>query len=270
MSRREHVFTTRSATLQHRAAGCARRLGGTLSPLTIEPENTMNPDRSFAQRVDEIVAAAGRGREARRQALFIEMTERDAADAGFMRAAERVHGELIRPRIEAIARHFPDARAEELRTPAGVQVRCVFARSDQYPASVTLTAGLLHDPDRHVASVFQHIEIVPMLAEFEQRTHHDVPLDALERGDADADIAGFLDDALLRFVESYLRLEIDPRYQRAATTHDPVCGMTITAADAGASVDHAHHRYYFCSTTCRDKFVASPNTFLRDAAALRA
>lgn len=238
--------------------------------LTIEPENTMSADRTFAQRVDEIVAAAARGREARQEALSTEMTERDSADAAFMRAAERVHGELIRPRVEAIARHFPNARLEELRTPAGVHVRCVFARSDRYPASVTLTAGLLHDPDRHVASVFQHVEIVPMLAEFEQRKHHDVPLDALGRGDADADIAGFLDDALLRFVENYLRLEIDPRYQRTATTRDPVCGMTITAADAGAAVDHAHHRYYFCSMTCRDKFVANPNAFLRDAVALRA
>lgn len=227
----------------------------------------MSADRSFAQRVDEIVAAAARDREKRRQALSSEMTVRDAADAAFVRAAERLHEELIKPRVEAIARHFPNARAEELRTPAGMHMRCVFARSDQYPAAVTLLAGLLHDPDRRVASVFQRVEIVPMLADFEQRTQHDVPLDALERGGADAEIAAFLDGVLLRFVESYLRLEVDPRYQRAATTHDPVCGMTMTAADAGASVDHAHHRYYFCSTTCRDKFVASPTAYLRDRVA---
>lgn len=229
----------------------------------------MSADRSFAERVDEIVAAAARRREARRQALSTEMTDRDVEDAAFTRAAERVHTELIRPRVEAIARHFPNAHAEELRTPAGMQMRCVFARSDRYPASVTLTAGLLHHPGRHVAGVFYRVEIVPILSDFDQGAHHDVPLDAMERGDADADIVAFLDAALLRFVEGYLLMEIDPRYQRTATTHDPVCGMTITAADAGASVDHARHRYYFCSTACRDKFVANPNVFLRDALALR-
>jgi YHS domain-containing protein len=230
----------------------------------------MSADRSFQERVEEIVTTAERERESRRQALSSEMTERDTLAEAFGRAAARVQEELVQPRVAAVARHFDNAHVEELRTPAGVHSRCTFKRTDQYPASVALTVGVLRDPDRAVASVFCRVEIVPELGEFEKGTYNDVAVDALERGAADGEVAGFLDDALLRFLASYLRLEVSPLYQKVATTRDPVCGMTITAADAGASVDHSRHRYYFCSTTCRDKFVASPDAYLRDGVAPRA
>ena len=47
---------------------------------------------------------------------------------------------------------------------------------------------------------------------------------------------------------------------RAGTAKDPVCGMTVDPAKALSSV-HAGQTYYFCSTTCRDRFAASPETF---------
>lgn len=229
----------------------------------------MHADRPFQERVEEIVSAAARERDTRREALSSEMTGRDAMAEAFDRAATRVQERLVRPRVQAIARHFDNAHVEELRTTAGMHSRCVFTRTDQYPASVTLTAGVLYDPDRRIASVFCRVEIVPQLGEFEKGTYHDVPVEALAREAADGEVVGFLDAALLRFLQGYLRLEVSPLYQKTSTTRDPVCGMTITAADAGASADHARHRYYFCSVTCRDRFVANPDAFLHEGVALR-
>ena len=228
----------------------------------------MSADRTFQERVEEIVTAVARERDSRRQTLSSEMTVRETLAEAFDRAAARVQTQLVRPRVEAIARHFDNAHVEELRTPTGAHSRCTFKRTDRYPAAVTLTAGLLYDSERRIASVSCRVEIVPELGEFAKGTHHDVTVDALERGEADAGIARFLDEALLRFIEHYLHLEVSPLYQKASTTRDPVCGMTVTAADAPASADHTHHRYYFCSTTCRDKFVANPNAYLRDRTAL--
>jgi YHS domain-containing protein len=42
---------------------------------------------------------------------------------------------------------------------------------------------------------------------------------------------------------------------------DPVCGMTVDTATAKTSV-HDGRTYYFCSADCRDRFEASPSTFL--------
>ncbi|MGK2913576.1 MAG: heavy metal translocating P-type ATPase [Porticoccaceae bacterium] len=43
---------------------------------------------------------------------------------------------------------------------------------------------------------------------------------------------------------------------------DPVCGMQVEPARAAGTADHAGHTYYFCSTRCRDGFVADPATFV--------
>ena len=46
-------------------------------------------------------------------------------------------------------------------------------------------------------------------------------------------------------------------------TRDPVCGMTVDPATAkGGSATHDGHEYHFCSTGCREKFVANPQQFL--------
>jgi hypothetical protein len=54
---------------------------------------------------------------------------------------------------------------------------------------------------------------------------------------------------------------------------DPVCGMQVETAHAPASVEHAGHRYYFCSDHCRDSFQRDPGRYVGPpadhAAALR-
>ena len=45
---------------------------------------------------------------------------------------------------------------------------------------------------------------------------------------------------------------------------DPVCGVTVQPAAAKSTV-HAGQVYYFCSQACRDKFEATPATYLKPA-----
>ena len=47
-----------------------------------------------------------------------------------------------------------------------------------------------------------------------------------------------------------------------AVTRDPVCGMTVDPAAGKPSTQHAGHDYHFCSASCREKFVKSPETYL--------
>jgi Cu+-exporting ATPase len=44
--------------------------------------------------------------------------------------------------------------------------------------------------------------------------------------------------------------------------NDPVCGMTIAEKDASATAEYQGATYYFCSETCRRKFVANPTEFI--------
>ena len=43
---------------------------------------------------------------------------------------------------------------------------------------------------------------------------------------------------------------------------DPVCGMQVDPATAAARADYKGETYYFCSTSCRAKFEAAPETWL--------
>ena len=40
------------------------------------------------------------------------------------------------------------------------------------------------------------------------------------------------------------------------TTRDPICGMTVDPSNAAATVERDGKQFYFCSTHCRDQFVA--------------
>ncbi|MDP8969143.1 MAG: YHS domain-containing protein [Actinomycetota bacterium] len=44
--------------------------------------------------------------------------------------------------------------------------------------------------------------------------------------------------------------------------YDPVCGMTIEEDDAADSSEYQGHDYYFCSTTCKERFDGDPEAYL--------
>jgi YHS domain-containing protein len=50
-----------------------------------------------------------------------------------------------------------------------------------------------------------------------------------------------------------------------AKATDPVCGMTVDTARAKSSV-YEGHTYYFCSSSCREKFEAAPESYLKGQA----
>jgi xanthine dehydrogenase accessory factor len=45
------------------------------------------------------------------------------------------------------------------------------------------------------------------------------------------------------------------------TAIDPLCGMTVAADASSRPVEHDGVTYYFCSTGCRDAFVADPSAY---------
>jgi YHS domain-containing protein len=55
------------------------------------------------------------------------------------------------------------------------------------------------------------------------------------------------------------------RWAPPAEDIDPVCGMTVETAVSKSSV-YDGHVYYFCSQDCREKFEASPRTYMNTAA----
>src|SRR5262245_56574840 len=47
-----------------------------------------------------------------------------------------------------------------------------------------------------------------------------------------------------------------------APAKDPVCGMSVDPQTARHSLEHAGQTWYFCSARCRERFAATPETYL--------
>ena len=51
---------------------------------------------------------------------------------------------------------------------------------------------------------------------------------------------------------------VKPANERAMVAVDPVCSMTVRVTDTTPRTTHAGHTVYFCSDTCKNKFLAEP------------
>lgn len=56
---------------------------------------------------------------------------------------------------------------------------------------------------------------------------------------------------------------------KGGAVKDPVCGMSVEPLKAAAASVHRGQTYYFCSTSCRDKFEQAPEKHLSGAAEAR-
>lgn len=218
----------------------------------------------FERQLGQKLATAEHARRQHARETEVAMAALEGDQATFTRLAGVLDRRVIQPRVRALAARFDGAHVEYGRTtPVGVHARCTFARTDRFPAAVTLTVGVLHDRDKRVASVFYGVDIIPVLFQFEKGAHLDLPLDDANETAAEA----WVEEKLLAFLETYLRLEGDPNYQRANLHVDPVCGMQVSAGQVGHRSEHTGRTYYFCSQACHDKFVADPDFFVAQRAA---
>ncbi len=213
----------------------------------------------FATRVAQAMGSVAQRQHATQETTAAEMRRLEQERERFLPVADAIHHLEIRPRLEALIQHFPNASCEHWLVDTGFHSHCSFARTLEYPASVKLTVGVLQDLTRHQTFLQYRVSVVPMLFEFE--ASDTMPVDA-ESPDM-SDVADWLEDKLQRFLELYLRIGSDPAYQRDNQHVDPVCGMHVQAGRAARTERYAQRQHYFCSEECLERFRREPEQYLR-------
>jgi YHS domain-containing protein len=71
-----------------------------------------------------------------------------------------------------------------------------------------------------------------------------------------------VENKVVGFVDTYLKLETAAPYQEENVVTDPVCGMRVNKNHAAASMDYHGLRYYFCVEECRTKFSEDPARYV--------
>ena len=167
-------------------------------------------------------------------------------------AKSRVETAVL-PRMEELARHFDNAKVTVLNLDASSSCICEFAHTPSYPAIVKLGFSLLPGDNDSLAARYD-LSILPELMEYNRNAEEIFPLD----GDEEA-LAGWVEDRILDFINTYLRLETHPLYQKNNTVLDIVCGMHISVASATSSVERKGRMFYFCSEHCKEVFLKQNN-----------
>lgn len=218
----------------------------------------MPESNEFTVRLHEQIAAADAARSDRLLANESTMRDRHVQSDRCGQVASALHQTLVRPMIEELTAHFENATTEHYQTPLGISSACRFAPTDRFPASVRLLIGIGQDDATGLALTYD-LEIIPLLFTYEKTDSY--PID-VTRPD-DAALRDRLAAWLLRFTETYLQLETDPRYQEWRSHTDPVCGMRISGGTTAGTLEYEKRRYYFCSHACREKFEAQPAIYAK-------
>lgn len=156
---------------------------------------------------------------------------------------------IILPRMEELTKHFDNSKIEVLHTDSDYNCFCVFDHTPRFPATVKLLIALLPGKDEHLTARYD-LNIFPVLMEFNGNTEESFPLDSNEEL-----LASWVEDRILEFIDTYLRLEAHPFYQKDNTVIDIVCGMRIPSISATSTAERNGRIFYFCSEHCREAFI---------------
>lgn len=219
----------------------------------------MHDIEELHSRLAATLDASARRRAQERSARVTEMRELESKRAEFERTAQTWTRDFIRPRLEELARAFPNASPVDV-APDGCSAQVRLRRTEEYPVSASLAIAVV--PDAHYEQVELRTEptLIPMLAGHPQSASQECDL-----ARAASPPLRFLDDAIVSFVESYARVrDRESPYAWDSFVVDPVCGMRIRRSDAEAVVEHEGKRYHFCAPSCSDRFRLDPPRYLRD------
>jgi YHS domain-containing protein len=171
--------------------------------------------------------------------------------------ADRLIETIIRPRLERLKDHFPNARVPQ-EWNSRHNCSYLFERTDRFPATVRLELGVTRDGAATELVVEYLLSILPVFFPFQESDEIRFTLAEVE----DDKVAAWIEDKLLQFVDTYLRLETAPPYQEENIVTDPVCGMRLNRLHAPASLEHRGVVYHFCVERCREAFAADPERYL--------
>lgn len=175
----------------------------------------------------------------------------------FEEVAPRLVQVIIRPRVQAVASYFPNSAPD--RTDRDDRCAYWFGYCERFPADTKVEFAVEHD--EQIANLIIHYElsIMPVFLNFDPHDKLTMPLDAVN----DQAIADWVEAKLLAFLDTYLRLDRGEGDFENDVVIDPVCGMRISRATAGAQTDYRGHPYFFCTNECRQRFEKEPLRYVQ-------
>ncbi|MBT1074227.1 YHS domain-containing protein [Geobacter grbiciae] len=168
----------------------------------------------------------------------------------FATAAHRLLESIVHPKMVELSRQFDNAVVSDRHSGTDFHCSCEFSHTPRFPASVTLDIGLFPGETDEGVTVRSTLDILPTLMEYKRNDETTLPLEG-----SDEAVGRWVEAKILEFVDTYLRLETHPLYQKDYIVVDLVCGMPISATAAPCRIELHGRALYFCSEHCKDAYL---------------
>lgn len=177
------------------------------------------------------------------------LEQKDRLAVGAKRRIEAV----ILPMMQELLQHFENGRVEVQLNDDYFGCVCEFAHTPRFPATVRFGIALLPG-DETCYTARSDLNILPVLMKYNRNNEALFPLE-----DDNEALSAWVEDRILDFVNTYLRLETHPFYQKDNTVVDIICGMHIPFTAATSSIMRDGRTFYFCSDHCKEAFIKGNN-----------
>ena len=211
----------------------------------------------FAQRVKERLASADREPFWNPADAERYMGEVSARRRQFEEFARRLMDTIIQPRLKILASHFSNASLAE--DEALEHAACRFGYCERFPASTRVEFRIEHDSRFEKHTTVYDVWMMPLFVKFNEHDALSMPLDKVD----DTQIMSWVEEMLLDYLDTYLRIDRGRDDFDDEPVSDPVCGMRIARSKAVAKEVYVGHAYFFCSNDCQQVFAANPRAFVQ-------
>lgn len=176
---------------------------------------------SFAKHVEEVLRDADRVPHWTPQAAEKYMAEYGSRRQRFEELAKGLNLNVIRPRLETVAGYFANARMKDEEPPH--RSSCWLEYSERFPALTHVEFSVEHDARFEKLIVHTKTHMMPVFVRFSEQDNLPLPLDQVD----EVQVADWVEERLLEFLDTYLRIDCGSEEFEEEPATDPICGMRI-------------------------------------------
>jgi YHS domain-containing protein len=210
----------------------------------------------FATKVQSRIAAASQNAQLTQENVEQYMREYAPRREQFEKIAAHWLSDVIRPRMLRLGSFFANARNDRMQH----SDRCVLwlGYCERFPANVKLEFSVEQDESVEKIAILYELRIVPTFLKFTAHDKLTIPLEEIHEAKATA----WVEEQLLRFVDTYSQIDRGSVEAVDELVTDPVCGMRLAHSAAVAQSDYKGHSYFFCTSRCLEQFLADPTHYV--------
>ncbi|MEO2091246.1 MAG: hypothetical protein ABGY75_17430 [Gemmataceae bacterium] len=207
----------------------------------------MSDTSDLTARIDGVITATKDKMKSAQQDLLQDYQDRQKRLERFTAALPKLQ-EVTKPRLELLAKRFGE-RVQITPHLSGNTRATKFAFKSPLAQIVMAFSG---SPDREAKNVVVEfdLQIIPTLMQFESHAEFTTPID-------NPDLAGFgkwLDDRIVGFVETFMKMHETEYYTKDQYVEDPVAKVRFPKFAAGATLERDGQTYYFVDELTKQEF----------------